>query len=59
MKATLNSMIRYENGYITIIETLPKPMKVKSAEIVERNCKGWGASNAVVKFNGCHYLATV
>ena len=59
MNATLNSQIKYDNGYITIIESLEEPMDVTDAELVESGCKGWGASNAVVEYEGSHYLATI
>lgn len=59
MNATLNTAIKYDNGYITIIETLDNPIPVDDAEIVERNCRGWGESNAVVKHDGSYYLATI
>ena len=44
---TLNSMIRYDAGTITVIESLDEPHEVADAEIVETGCKGWGESNAV------------
>jgi len=59
MNATLNSQIRYDNGSITVIESLDEPLEVTDAELVESGCKGWGESNAVVLYEGSHYLATV
>jgi hypothetical protein len=59
MNATLNSMIRYENGYIEVIDSLDEPHAVAGAELVESGCKGWGESNAVVRYEGSYYLATV
>ncbi len=59
MTATLNTFIKYDNGYITPIDSLDEPMQVEEAEIVEDGCKGWGKSNAVVLFDHNYYLATV
>jgi len=59
MNATLNSQIRYDNGSITVIESLDEPLEVTDAELVESGCVGWGESNAVVLYEGSHYLATV
>ena len=59
MNATLNSQIRYDNGSITVIESLDEPLEVTDAELVESGCKGWGESNAVVKHEESYYLATV
>ena len=59
MSATLNSQIRYEDGYITIRHRLAEPAVVTDAELVESGCRGWGESNAVVRHDGAYYLATV
>ena len=59
MTATLNAQIRYENGYITPVETLADECVVDDAEVVESDCRGWGESNAVVRHEGGYYLATV
>ena len=60
MNATLNSQIRYDNGsIITVIESLDEPLTVTDAELVESGCVGWDESNAVVLYEGSHYLATV
>ena len=58
MTATLNTMIQYDNGHISPVDSLDEPMEVE-AEVIETGCKGWGESNAVVQFEGNHYLATV
>lgn len=59
MTATLNTCIRYENGYITPVDSTDLPVTVEDAEIVEDGCRGWGESNAVVRYEGSYYLATV
>ncbi len=59
MTATLNTQIRYEGGYITPVETLEDSVEVEDAELVEANCRGWGESNAVVRYEGGYYLATI
>lgn len=59
MTATLNTAIRYENGYITPVEALEDDCVVTDAEVVESGCRGWGDSNAVVRHEGSYYLATV
>jgi hypothetical protein len=59
MTATLNDMIRYENGTITVVEAIEEPYTVDDAELIESGLKGWGESNAVVKHGDGYYLATV
>jgi hypothetical protein len=59
MTATLNSLIRYDNGYIDVITSLDGLDVVEDAELVESGCKGWGDSNAVVRHGESYYLATV
>jgi hypothetical protein len=56
---TLNTAIRYENGYISVVESLDEPTRADDAEVMETGCKGWGESNAVVRLDGSFYLATV
>lgn len=59
MNATLNTSIKYDNGYITPTDGIDEPIEVADAELVESGCRGWGESNAVVKVDGSFYLATV
>jgi hypothetical protein len=59
MSATLNTYIRYEQGYITPVDSTDLPVEVEDAELVESGCRGWGQSNAVVRHGGSYYLATV
>lgn len=58
--ATLNTMIRYEQGYITPLpDDSGESVEVEGAELIESGCRGWGESNAVVRYDGSYYLATV
>ncbi len=57
--ATLNTHIRYDQGYISPIESLDESLTVDDADLVESGCCGWGESNAVVTYDGSYYLATV
>ncbi len=57
--ATLNSHIRYKDGYIEVLESLVESFEVDDAELVESGCVGWGDSNAVVLHGGSYYLATI
>ncbi len=59
MTATLNTAIKYANGYITPVDVLEESLDVDDAELVEGGCRGWGGSNAVVRHDGSYYLATV
>jgi hypothetical protein len=60
VRATLNSQIRYEGGYITVLASLDADEECDvDAELVESGCKGWGESNAVVRHETLYYLATV
>lgn len=59
MYATLNSMIRYENGYIDDVDSLDESIAVEIDDVEEDGCRGWGSSNAVVLYDGSYYLATI
>lgn len=59
MTVTLNTYIKYDNGYITPVDSTDLPVTVEDAEVVESGCQGWGESNAVVRHEGSYYLATV
>lgn len=56
---TLNTHISYRDGYIDIIDSLDESLVVEGAEVVETGCRGWGESNAVVRYDGNYYLATI
>jgi hypothetical protein len=57
--ATLNTQVTYRDGYIDIIDSLEEPFVVDHMEVIETNCMGWGDSNAVVWYDGNHFLATI
>lgn len=59
MQATLNTLIQYRDGHITPVDALEETITVVDAEVIEDGCLGWGESNAVVQYEGSHYLATV
>lgn len=58
MNAILNTLIQYRDGYITPVDAVDEPLEV-DAEVIESGCRGWGESNAVVRYDGSFYLATV
>lgn len=57
--ATLNTHVTYRDGFLDHLDHLDEPVAVAEAAVVETNLRGWGDSNAVVWYDGNHFLATI